>query len=47
MAHVDAASRGFERDRRSARHDSHRDEKSSRDRRRDRHDDGGEDSRDR
>jgi len=46
MAHVAAASRGFERDRRSARHDSHRDEKGSRDRRSD-HDDGGQDSRDR
>lgn len=47
MAHVEAASRGFERDRRSAKHESHREEKSSRDRRRDRHDDGGEDRRDR
>ena len=47
MAHVEAASRGFERDRRNARHDSSREKEGSRDRRRDRHDDGGEDSRDR
>ncbi|MFI5065891.1 MAG: hypothetical protein ACHP9Z_18205 [Streptosporangiales bacterium] len=47
MAHVEAASRGFERDRRSATHDSSREKEGSRDRRRDRHDDGGEDNRDR
>ncbi len=46
MAHVEAASRGFERDRRDSKHDSHREDRRSRDRR-DRHDDGGEDSRDR
>jgi hypothetical protein len=47
MAHVEAASRGFERDRRNSKHDSHHEEKSGRDSRRDRHDHGGEDSRDR
>lgn len=46
MAHVETASRGFERDRHNSKHDSHREEKGSRDRH-DRHDSGGEDSRDR
>ena len=46
MAHVEAASRGFERGR-NARHDSSREKEGSRDRRRDRHDNGGEDHRDR